>query len=594
MLSVSGDMTNIIDATDGSSLWVSSVDIEPVTSSESTKATEITNKTTRASKIVEVVGHYYIDDTITPGLYSANEAGFEFANFISGSNFPRELVLALFAHESGGSLDNELVTYDYGHGLAQATVLPKLLDVTYLQTILTFSGQFSGPINGLYGPTTESAVTAYQTAKSITPADGRLRPATRASLNSLLNTNRSSLSSIPSNFLFEEYFYRGRNDVLGNYDNRGVYSGIEIPPCDDISTPLASSGIKHCYQHKVGSGNLEYKEESPQPNFGNIKLRYYDNSPQSIYANIKDGLGILKGKYTIFESKVDKSTKPRPWAISTDTSINDSTLKILLAVRGYNGFGKGCYAFNNENNPKYQVWVADKLGSLATIYPSYTGEVNANIGKQLALSVEKRTEICVMSPVYLSIYDQDNNQSGGPVGTLTDNIPEVVYDNNAHKEASILFPRGTYRYRVTGIANDGYSIIVQNFDGSINPTEFVATNIPIKQGEVHEYTADWQALAKGENGMTIQVDSSGDGIFELKFKSDLVLTASEYAKSIGKSNKNKVTICHIPPGNPANAHSIAIGADAVKAHLAHGDTQGACGETVTSTPSTTTKIKKKK
>lgn len=38
----------------------------------------------------------------------------------------------------------------------------------------------------------------------------------------------------------------------------------------------------------------------------------------------------------------------------------------------------------------------------------------------------------------------------------------------------------------------------------------------------------------------------------------------------------KVTICHIPPGNPANAHTITVGAPAVPAHLRHGDSLGAC------------------
>lgn len=38
----------------------------------------------------------------------------------------------------------------------------------------------------------------------------------------------------------------------------------------------------------------------------------------------------------------------------------------------------------------------------------------------------------------------------------------------------------------------------------------------------------------------------------------------------------KVVICHIPPGNPANAHTIEVGASAVSAHLAHGDVLGAC------------------
>jgi hypothetical protein len=40
---------------------------------------------------------------------------------------------------------------------------------------------------------------------------------------------------------------------------------------------------------------------------------------------------------------------------------------------------------------------------------------------------------------------------------------------------------------------------------------------------------------------------------------------------------HKVTICHFPPGNPANAHTIRVGAPAVPAHLAHGDHLGPCG-----------------
>ncbi len=38
----------------------------------------------------------------------------------------------------------------------------------------------------------------------------------------------------------------------------------------------------------------------------------------------------------------------------------------------------------------------------------------------------------------------------------------------------------------------------------------------------------------------------------------------------------KVTVCHIPPGNPGNAHTISIDSSAVPAHLAHGDILGPC------------------
>ena len=41
----------------------------------------------------------------------------------------------------------------------------------------------------------------------------------------------------------------------------------------------------------------------------------------------------------------------------------------------------------------------------------------------------------------------------------------------------------------------------------------------------------------------------------------------------------KVEICHVPPDNPDNAHTISVGSeDAVADHLGHGDTEGPCVE----------------
>jgi len=38
----------------------------------------------------------------------------------------------------------------------------------------------------------------------------------------------------------------------------------------------------------------------------------------------------------------------------------------------------------------------------------------------------------------------------------------------------------------------------------------------------------------------------------------------------------KIAICHIPPGNPANAHTLWVSESAWPAHSRHGDVQGAC------------------
>jgi hypothetical protein len=50
-------------------------------------------------------------------------------------------------------------------------------------------------------------------------------------------------------------------------------------------------------------------------------------------------------------------------------------------------------------------------------------------------------------------------------------------------------------------------------------------------------------------------------------------------------NTKKTTVCHVPPGNPANAHTICIGNPAVKHHLKnHPDYLGPCKVETTCPP----------
>ncbi|MCB9451398.1 MAG: hypothetical protein H6672_08150 [Anaerolineaceae bacterium] len=58
-------------------------------------------------------------------------------------------------------------------------------------------------------------------------------------------------------------------------------------------------------------------------------------------------------------------------------------------------------------------------------------------------------------------------------------------------------------------------------------------------------------------------------------EADYALTAS--APGNGKCDADKkVTICHVPQGNPDAAHTISISRSALPAHLAHGDYLGVC------------------
>jgi len=49
-------------------------------------------------------------------------------------------------------------------------------------------------------------------------------------------------------------------------------------------------------------------------------------------------------------------------------------------------------------------------------------------------------------------------------------------------------------------------------------------------------------------------------------------------KDNGDEKDDKVTLCHIPKGNPSNAHTITVGAPAYRAHMAHGDLEGPCDD----------------
>jgi hypothetical protein len=63
---------------------------------------------------------------------------------------------------------------------------------------------------------------------------------------------------------------------------------------------------------------------------------------------------------------------------------------------------------------------------------------------------------------------------------------------------------------------------------------------------------------------------------------------SDPADDDGDATIDHVVICHVPPGNPDNAHTITVGAPAVAAHTAdHGDRSGPCESVTTTTQAPT-------
>ena len=96
-------------------------------------------------------------------------------------------------------------------------------------------------------------------------------------------------------------------------------------------------------------------------------------------------------------------------------------------------------------------------------------------------------------------------------------------------------------------------------------------------------------------GLIVNTSSFSDLAFADKPDKESVKVAAkeakEFTKVAAKEVKNEIkefnggtllttssttTICHIPPGNPGNNHTITIGNSAVNAHIGHGDEPVSC------------------
>lgn len=62
-------------------------------------------------------------------------------------------------------------------------------------------------------------------------------------------------------------------------------------------------------------------------------------------------------------------------------------------------------------------------------------------------------------------------------------------------------------------------------------------------------------------------------LFLIKVMVTVSLLPLAFSLNSGKkpNNDKKITICHVPPGNPGNMHKITISYNALQTHLDHGD-----------------------
>ena len=126
----------------------------------------------------------------------------------------------------------------------------------------------------------------------------------------------------------------------------------------------------------------------------------------------------------------------------------------------------------------------------------------------------------------LRVYDSENRVTGLVNGHVKEEIPDSIY-NEQTDIVAISSPSDSYRYEVTSTGRGTYGLDIACIEGS-QGINFTATDIPTALGTVHEYTIDWDALARGEEGVLVQVDSDGDGTTDYTLTAGSVLTGDEF------------------------------------------------------------------
>ena len=128
------------------------------------------------------------------------------------------------------------------------------------------------------------------------------------------------------------------------------------------------------------------------------------------------------------------------------------------------------------------------------------------------------------SPCELRVYDSHGGVTGLVEGEVKQEIPESGYVDGT---VVIFASPEAYRYEVIGTNVGTYRLASTSIENG-ELVFFIATDIPTSTNATHQYTVDWDALSRGEEGLTVQVDSDGDGVFELTFTSDSKLTEDEF------------------------------------------------------------------
>lgn len=123
------------------------------------------------------------------------------------------------------------------------------------------------------------------------------------------------------------------------------------------------------------------------------------------------------------------------------------------------------------------------------------------------------------------------------------------------------------------------------FPGYVGPGDSLCHTLNgSASGGTPGYTYQWSypgiANAGSSASLTVCPDTTTEYTLTVTDANGCVCTSTQivhaYNVSTCNANGNKILVCHVPPGNPANEHNVCIGASAVQPHVLGANGHGTC------------------
>jgi hypothetical protein len=346
--------------------------------------------------------------------------------------------------------------------------------------------------------------------------------------------------------------FSANNITLRNMTLIGANSGVEIYSTDNtgiIGNRIQDFSIYGILANTDSNSRIEGNSITTQAGFNPFGIYSYGSS----------------GNTMISKNKIDISGGvDSPSGIIIDASATQGGGTTLasnnfVATSGLSGaYGIQVYAYvNSQTGAPVTVNV---IFNSVNVYGASENEATAFFMLVDGVANDVHIVDNVFANNNNTLFGQTNNNASrvnlfSPGGTIVTDYNDyflITPGGNLFMDNGT--PSTTLAAHQTLTGRDAHSINVN--PNYASPTDLHTTNSALAAG------TPWPGITTDIDGQTRNATTPWMG-------------ADENISNFACGN-NKVLICHRPPGNPNNAHTICVSAAAANAHLAHGCTLGPC------------------